>query len=112
MRNVTETWLRITLPLTFLDKIMLAILTAVLATNISLWVVDPTWGNAWDVLYILTTVAVFWRWFWVEGCQRMFRGMTNMGYVIGKDLHEYGDLLISKHGKEYRVTPLTHSRDT
>ncbi|MGP6175412.1 hypothetical protein ACTU46_14875 [Corynebacterium sp. A21] len=42
----------------------------------------------------------------------MSRVFTNMGTSITHDLHTYGEVLVTKRGNRYEITPLTTSRDT
>lgn len=107
MSDFGKTWEKITLPLTFLDKIALAILAGIAVFESLTWAFEPSWAGALGTFSSMAMLAIFWRWFWVEGYRRMFHTITAMGYNVGKDLNQYGDLLISKDGDYYKVTPLT-----
>lgn len=112
MRNVTETWRRITLPLDGVEKVIVFSLGVAFLFQVFLFVRDPSWGGVVFMVSNLSTVAVFWRWFWVEGYHRMFRSLTDMGAAVGNHLHAHGDVLVTKHGDKYRITPLTVERDS
>lgn len=93
-------------PLDKFDKALIGFLTVWAAGCLIAFIVVPSWEWAGALAFNLLVLAQIWRAAYYEGLVRIFRPMTDLGAMVGEQLHTHGELLITKHGGQYRIIPL------
>lgn len=109
----TTTWQRMTLPLATMEKLIVTALAFLVLVQVALLAWEPSWDGVFYVASNLATVAVFWRWFWLEGWLRKTQSITDFGAAVGECLHRHEAILLEKQAEGYIITPLGQEvRDT